>query len=175
VLKNKDIINRAEPVLDRPNMPGYGIQEIGDGSSLISWSRVSTLMSQARNYWISSTRPDGRPHATPVWGVWLEGIFYFGTGIQSQKERNIAKNRWLVVHLESGDEVVILEGQVELVNDARLFATIDKAYGLKYDWRPLEETDNDLPEVPFYGLRPQFAFAWLEEDFPHSATRYRFI
>ena len=171
---DKRFTDRSEPILDRPNMPGYGILGIGDGSNLIPWSRVSNLLSQARNYWISSTRPDGRPHAAPVWGVWIEETFFFGTGIRSQKERNIKKNSWLVVHLESGDEVVMLEGPVERVTDARLFARIDQAYGVKYDWRPLEEVEGDMPEDPFYALRPQLAYAWLEVDFPGSATRYRF-
>jgi general stress protein 26 len=59
----------------------------------------------------------GRPHATPVSGVWIEGGFYFGTGTGSRKARNLAKNQHLVVHLESGDEVVILEGVAEEVAD----------------------------------------------------------
>lgn len=164
----------GEPVIDRPSMPGYGIQAVGDGSSLIPWKRVDKLLSQARNYWVSSTRPDGRPHAVPVWGVWIGGKFYFGTGINSQKERNIKNNPWLVVHLESGDEVVIIEGLVKQISDASLFARIDQAYGAKYDWRPLEEKEIEQIEDPYYGLMPEIAFAWREVDFPASATRYRF-
>lgn len=166
--------NDGEPLLDRPSMPGYGIRAIGDGSSLIPWKRVDKLLSQARNYWVSSTRPDGRPHAVPVWGVWIEEAFYFGTGVNSQKERNIKNNPWLVVHLESGDDVVIIEGLVERVTDAGLFAHIDQAYGAKYGWRPLEESEFEQLEDPYYGLDPEIAFAWIEADFPGSATRYRF-
>jgi hypothetical protein len=67
--------NETITIVDRPHMPGYGIQAIGDGSSLISWEYVNKMFSKARNYWISTTRPDGRPQAVPVWGVWREGFF----------------------------------------------------------------------------------------------------
>ncbi len=33
---------------------------------------------QIPNYWICTTRPDGRPHSIPVWGFWLDGGLYFG-------------------------------------------------------------------------------------------------
>jgi hypothetical protein len=67
--------NKTAPIVDRPDMPGYGIQAIGDGLSLIPWEGVDKMLSKARNYWISTTRPDGRPQAVPVWGVWREGFF----------------------------------------------------------------------------------------------------
>lgn len=155
-------------------MPGYGIQAIGDGSSLISWEWVDKMLSKARNYWISTTRPDGRPHAVPVWGVWREGAFFFGTGKRSQKERNLKNNPWLVVHLESGDEVIIIEGRVERVADPDLFANIAEVYSAKYDWSPLDGLEGELPEDPYYRLKPEIAFAWTEAEFPETATRYRF-
>ena len=166
--------NEKAPQVDRPDMPGYGIQAIGDGSSLISWAWVDKMLSKARNYWISTTRPDGRPHAVPVWGVWREGAFFFGTGKRSQKERNLKNNPWLVVHLESDDEVIIIEGRVERVADPDLFANIAEVYSAKYDWSPLDGLEGDLPEDPYYRLKPEIAFAWSEAEFPETATRYLF-
>ena len=174
-MSNTDrLSSHSGPILERPHMPGYGIQEVGSGSGLISWDHVREQLKQARNYWISSTRPDGRPHAAPVWGVWLDETFFFGTGARSQKARNIAVNPWMVVHLESGDEAVILEGSVERVMESGMFARLDQAYSAKYDWRPLDGVDGDMPEDPFFAIKPRIAYAWLEQDFPGSATRYRF-
>ncbi|MEI6136703.1 MAG: pyridoxamine 5'-phosphate oxidase family protein [Chloroflexota bacterium] len=34
--------------------------------------RALARLRTAMNYWIATTRPDGRPHAAPVWGVWLD-------------------------------------------------------------------------------------------------------
>jgi hypothetical protein len=111
----------------RPDIPGYGIHP--DGEGILPWSFVDKRMSSARNYWVSTTRSDGRPHAAPVWGVWLDGAFYFGTGSASRKARNLAKSPNVVVHLESGDEVVIFEGGAEEVADPAL---LDAAFRAKY-------------------------------------------
>jgi hypothetical protein len=136
----------------------------------LSWKRATEHLRRARNYWVSSTRPDGRPHAMPLWGVWLDGAFYFGTDRRSRKARNLAANPALVVHLESGDDTVILEGRAELVSDATLLSRIDGAYLAKYRLRLLGHPG----ELGVYRLRPQLAFAWREKDFNRSATRWRF-
>lgn len=111
----------------RPDTPGYGIRP--DGEGILPWSFVDERMANARNYWAATTRPDGRPHAMPLSGVWIDGSFCFGTGPGSRKARNLAENPHLVVHSESGDEVVILEGVAELVADP---VSLDGAFRVKY-------------------------------------------
>jgi len=61
--------------------------------------------------------PEGAsgPHTRPVWGVWRDGGFWFSTG--SQARRNLEANAAITVHLESGEEVVIVEGVAERVMD----------------------------------------------------------
>lgn len=54
------------PEPTRPTMKNYGIHETEEG--LLDWSWVSEQLTQSQNYWIATTRPDGRPHAAPVWG-----------------------------------------------------------------------------------------------------------
>lgn len=158
----------TQPISSRPHMPGYGIVEARTG--LLTWERVSQQMAQARNYWLTTTRPDGRPHAMPVWGVWLDETFYFGTGRSSVKGRNLAHNPAVSVHLESGDDVVILEGVVEEVSDRLLLRHIYDVYGQKYK---LDMSANaEEGAEPTYALRPTTVFAWLEQDFPNTATRF---
>ena len=161
----------SEPLAQRPAMQDYGISDEPDG--LLPWSYASQQLTAARNYWIGSTRPDGRPHAAPVWGVWLDGVLYFGTGSGSVKARNLAANPALVVHLESGDEVVILEGEAQWLTDVdpALWERIADHYAAKYPgFRP----DPPSPQGPFVALRPKIAFGWLEQDFVRSATRWTF-
>lgn len=167
-MKPKD--NAPEPAASRPHMPGYGIQEANAGAGLFEWSHVEQRMAASRNYWISTTRPDGRPHVTPVWGLWLEGAFYFSAGRQSRKARNLAANPAIAVHLESGDDVVIIEGAVEQVADQALLERYADAYNAKYAFRP----DPDDPDGLAFAVRPRVAFAWLERDFPNTATRWIF-
>src|SRR5581483_11367565 len=102
----------VEPRRSRPLMPeGYGVPETEEG--LLPWSWAVERLERARNFWFSTTRPDGRPHAMPAWGVWLDGALYFEGSPETRRARNLAANPALVVHLESGDEVVILEGEAQ--------------------------------------------------------------
>lgn len=154
----------------RPTMAkGYGISPQPAG--MLDWSWVDEQMAKSRNYWICSTRPDGRPHAAPVWGVWHEGVLYFSTDPAARKARNLAASPEVVVHLESGDDSVILEGVVEAVTDHALLSRVGKAYALKY---PPYDPVGEGMEALWYALRPRTALAWQEHDFPNTATRWDF-
>jgi len=146
----------------RPSFaPGYGIAT--DEEGLLPWAWAEERLVAARNYWIGTAGPSG-PHAAPVWGLWRDARFLFSTAPDSRKGRNLARDPRVVVHLESGDEVVILEGSVEpLERDG--FEAIADAYESKYAYRP-QSPDGWL------ALRPRRAFAWRERDFPRSATRF---
>jgi hypothetical protein len=67
--KKKQVHQESEPIASRPHMPGYGVPENKKG--MLPWSHVTGRMAESRNYWISTVSPAGRPHATPVWGLWL--------------------------------------------------------------------------------------------------------
>jgi pyridoxine/pyridoxamine 5'-phosphate oxidase len=145
----------------RPSFaPGYGIAPDEDG--LLDWAWAAERLAAARNYWVVTASADGAPHAAPVWGLWQDGAFVFGTDPSSRKGRNIAANPRVVVHLESGDEVVSLEGEVEYVvaRDELL-----DVYEAKYAVRPAGGPG-------WCSVRPTRAFAWREEDYPRSATRF---
>ena len=64
---------------------GYGVPTDASGADLIPWSWAVERLSAAHNYWVCTARPDGRPHAAPVWGLWLEDAFWFSTNPRSQK------------------------------------------------------------------------------------------
>lgn len=157
--------------VSRPDMPGYGLKDENEGKGLYEWSHVTERMIKSRNYWVCTTRPDGRPHAAPVWGAWVDGALYFGTGTTSVKARNIKANPAVVIHLESGDDTVILEGSLELLTnpDVSLTKKIGDAYEGKYNWRP-----SDFDNGGWHKLNHQVAFAWHENDFPSTATRWVF-
>jgi general stress protein 26 len=160
---------RVTPQAGRPHMPGYGILEANEGSGLFPWSHVAERMTESRNYWIGTTCPDGRPHVMPVWGVWVEGAFYFATSRTSVKGRNIAADPRISVHLESGDDAIILEGVAEKATDRQLLVKYADVYDEKYQYRP----DPDDAGSITLTLQPRIAFAWLEKDFPGSATRWQ--
>lgn len=157
----------VDPKVSRPHMPGYGVVGEKEGAGLLPWSFVEERMAKAHNYWIGTADPKGRPHAAPVWGLWHAGAFYFSTGADSRKGRNLASNPAISVHLESGDETVIFEGDTVAVSEAALLKALDKDYKAKYGL-PMQG-----PGV-IYKLHARRAFAWREADFPQCATRWTF-
>ena len=163
------------PKAGRPAMPdSYGLAPASEGE-ILPWSWAEERLTQARNYWIVTVRPDGRPHAAPVWGAWVDGAFYFGTGDDSRKGRNIAADPRAVVHLESGDDVVVLEGVMEAVTDPEGIRRFEKGFNPKYGFAGgPEEMDMVALGAVVYRMAPQVAFGWTEANFPQNATRWVF-
>jgi nitroimidazol reductase NimA-like FMN-containing flavoprotein (pyridoxamine 5'-phosphate oxidase superfamily) len=148
--------------------PSYGMKT---PHKFLPFSHAEERMAKSRNYWICTIRPDGRPHSIPVWGFWLDGSLYFGTGRSTRKARNLEKNPALSIHLESGDDVVILEGsavEVDLADKATL-KKLDAASRAKYKMPLVMDADSVI-----YSVRPRLVLAWTEKDFPNNATRWQF-
>ena len=98
----------------------------------IPWRTVDVTLQATRSIWIATTRPDGRPHAMPVWFWWDGRDIYFITQRSTQKARNLADGPWAVVHAGDGDDAIILEGRVVTVVDTDELARIDAGYQEKY-------------------------------------------
>jgi hypothetical protein len=66
--------------VDAPRFPeGYGVPGTrGETGERIAWSYVEEKLRLAVNYWLTTVRPGGRPHARPVDGVWVDGALCFG-------------------------------------------------------------------------------------------------
>jgi hypothetical protein len=152
----------GQPRRSRPRFPsGYGVLDAPEG--MLEWRWAAERLDAARNYWIVTSSVDGGPHAAPVWGLWIDDAVVFSTSPESRKGRNLAHDPRVVVHLESGDEVVIVEGEVETIgSDDR----IADAYGAKYD--------SGNPEPLWYRVPPRVVYAWLESSYPRSVTRFSF-
>jgi hypothetical protein len=134
----------------------------------LQWSRVERRLRNAESYWLATTRPDGRPHCMPVWGVWTDDALWFWTPTTSVKGRNLAANPHAIVHLESANDAVIVEGEVAPVADQALAAPLLAAYGAKY---PDFGTDSPRLGDP-HRLQPRVAHAWLEGLLLETHTRW---
>lgn len=162
--------DKMEPRRDRPDMKAYGVDPIST-EGLLEWDWFRERMTNAHNYWVCSTRPDGRPHAMPVWAIWHNETIYFISSRTSRKNRNLAANPEVVIHLESGAETVILEGRVEaMADDWAGFESFADAYEAKY---PGNRPETGIEEVTFRVV-PRLALAWTEANFPKSSTRWTF-
>ena len=84
--------------------------------------------------WLSSVRPDGRPHLVPIWFVWDGAAILFFSKPTAQKVRNLRHNPQVMLALDSADEgedVVLLEGRAELLGDDAPRSTLPE-YAEKY-------------------------------------------
>jgi nitroimidazol reductase NimA-like FMN-containing flavoprotein (pyridoxamine 5'-phosphate oxidase superfamily) len=161
----------------RPYMPGYGILDANGGRGLLPWAWAVERLTRARNYWIATTCPDGSPHCVPVWGVWLDddNAFYFSSGTQSRKARNLATNPNCVVCPEYGIQAVSLEGLAAKITDTATIRRFVEAYNPKYNWDLKPETVLDMG--PIFAVRPRKVIAVdaTPGEFQGSATRWLFV
>jgi hypothetical protein len=150
-------------------MPEYGLLAPDEGQGLLPWGWAVERLVRVRNYWVATTQPDGRPHVTAVWGVWLDDLFYFSTGRRTRKARNLAERPHCVVCTEDAAEAVIVEGSAALADDPALLARIATAYQAKY-------ASSFPADSNVYAVRPQVVFGFIEnaDEFAGAATRWRF-
>jgi hypothetical protein len=155
-----------DPLIDRPHMPGYGVSESNEGA--LSWDWAVERLNECRNYLISTTRPDGRPHVMPVWGVWVHDQVVFSTAITSVKSKNLLRDPNVVITLDHDDETLIVEGEARLAKFAEIPDFV-RAYKDKYEYSYDEKME------PVWAVRPRVAFGFIGDDsFTKTSTRWRF-
>ncbi|HEX2743124.1 MAG TPA: pyridoxamine 5'-phosphate oxidase family protein [Streptosporangiaceae bacterium] len=140
----------------------------------LTWAEVAERLSAPRQYWLSTTTPSGAPHAAPVWGVVTEETLYFYSQRSTIKARNLAADPRAVVHLESGEDVMIVSGRLDDLGRPAEVRYVVAALAAKYtrleDQQYLPSNDPDFDVV--YALRPQSAMAWRLNDYTASQRRW---
>ncbi|MEO3762246.1 pyridoxamine 5'-phosphate oxidase family protein [Streptomyces sp. B5E4] len=150
------------------------------------WPDARRELETAGVLWLTSVRPEGRPHVTPLIGVWLDGAVYFCTGAEERKARNLAANPHCTVvtgtrALDEGLDVVV-EGDAARVRDRARLGRVADAYIDKYGRTVTspEGTFHGLPDSVRSGegplvfeVVPRVAFAFAKGK-PFGQTRYRF-
>ncbi|MFF9033955.1 pyridoxamine 5'-phosphate oxidase family protein [Streptomyces sp. NPDC014892] len=71
---------------------------------------VRDRLAVEQHVWLCTVRPDGSPHVTPVWFVFLRGSWWIGADRGSVKVRNIEKCARVSLALEDGRFPVVAEG-----------------------------------------------------------------
>jgi hypothetical protein len=165
------------PRSERPDMAAYGVPTEREGA--LPWEWASQRLTTCRNFWVISVNDrspsEVRPHAMPVWGVWMEQTqrFWFSCAPTSAKHRNLLGNPHVTIAASDTVEVLTIEGVALQVNEGRDAAV--SAYGLKYaepDKRA--ELEAFMMENAIWQVRPVRAFAIIEreEEFAAKATRW---
>jgi general stress protein 26 len=145
------------------------------------WSDAERVLKQAELYWLTTVRADGRPHVTPLIGVFDGGAVHFCTGLREQKARNLEHDDR--VALTTGNNTwargldVVVEGTAGRVVDQATLQRLADAYEAKYGsaWR-FEVGDGVFGEgedaAAVFRIEPAKVLAFAKE--PHGQTTYRF-
>ena len=152
-----------------------------EGVSPTEWRAARTSLEAAELYWLSTVRPDGRPHVTPLVAVWHNGALYFCTGPTERKAENLARNSKVILTtgcntLNEGLDVVV-EGDAVQVSDDDSLGRIAEQYLSKYgnDWK-FEVRDgaffHEGGTALVYEVAPSKAFGFAKGEY--SQTRWRF-
>lgn len=101
-----------------------------------AWHEAQRRLEAAEIFWVSSVRPDGRLHVTPVIAAWYDGVLYFSTGRTEQKARNLAHDGHCALttggnSLTEGLDLVI-EGMAERVTDPVVVDEVVAAFEAQY-------------------------------------------
>jgi hypothetical protein len=164
---------KSDPKSTRPHAPGYGLPKTSKG--LLPWKWAVDRLSNSRNYWIVTTRPNGAPHVMVVWGLWWENEFCFSTGRQSRKSRNLDKNSKCVVCNEKADEAVIVEGVAKRMRDPSRIREFLSIYESKYKFDMSGMADGMISlKEPIFMVKPKKVFGLAEKTFSTTATRWKF-
>ena len=154
-----------------------------DDATPTPWAEARERLARAEVYWLSTVRPDGRPHVTPIAAIWLDDALYFTTGQTERKAKNLAQNTHCVVttgcNVPEGLDVVVEGNATRVSGGARLQRAADR-FASKYE-PPFNFTVRDgafyvegiETEVLVYELAPTTAFGFGKGD-SFSQTRWRF-
>ena len=149
-----------------------------------AWEQAREELKAAQVFWLSTVRPDGRPHVTPLLAIWLDGALYFCTGPTERKAKNLTQNPRCVLttgrnELDGLD--LVIEGIGSTVNDAAELQTVADTFESKYGphftapegtWYGLGDSIRE-GKVLVYRIAPTTAFGFGKGS-QFSQTRWRF-
>lgn len=155
------------------------------------WVQVEEILDHSVMFWLSTVRANGRPHATPLPAMWLDGALHFCTGTEEQKTVNLRKNPACL--LTTGDSTfgtgidVVVEGRALRTTERPLLERLAHMWRSRLDWpfvavdggfrEPSNEVaGQDLAEhaaAHVFTVRPEKVLAF-GKGAPFSQTRFRF-
>jgi general stress protein 26 len=146
-----------------------------------SWEQARNDLEQAEIYWLTTVRPDGRPHVTPLIAIWQDEALHFATGPGEQKAKNLASNAHCIIttgcnHINEGLDLVI-EGEAAQVQDEARLQRLANSYKSKYDWdftvREGALYNDQGGEALVYAIVPRKVLGFGKGE-TFSQTRWRF-
>jgi general stress protein 26 len=149
-------------------------------ASARAWAEAELILNSAQIYWLTTVRPNHRPHVTPLIAVWHQGALYFCTGEDERKAKNLARNAncILTTGCNGFDGLdIVVEGKAIQVSDEAKLRQIASRYSAKYEGWFFDVRDGafygDGGRAPVYEVVPETVFGFGKGE-PYSQTRWRF-
>jgi general stress protein 26 len=166
-------VGGVDPIAGRPYMPGYGIVGPTEGTGLLPWQWATDRLTRSHDYWLATVWPTGRPHVTPVWGVWHENALWFSCSRRSRKARNLEANPRAVATTDDPRNPVVVEGEAARVMERDSIAAFagwcDTKYATDYGIEFFGDPNNAC-----FRIKVTAAFGISGQDFTGSPTRWVF-
>ena len=152
------------------------------------WEQTRSVLETAEVFWLSTVRADGRPHVTPVVGVWHNGALHFTTADTEQKAINLRGNAHVILttgcnHWQEGLDVVV-EGDAVRITDQQRLERLAGVWATRWDgrWQYFvrdgyfyhHDEHEILPDaILVFSVTPTKVFAFAKGD-PFGHTRHQF-
>ena len=142
--------------------PGFPKGYVDNPTSILTWEYIGGRLSESKNYWMCSVRPDGSPHTVPRWGVFIHDRLYYDGSPETVHAKNILKNPRTSVHLENGDQALIAEGTAapHQKPNPELAGQLSNAFCAKYEKFGYAPNLNQWDEGGLYVFTPGKVLAW---------------
>jgi Pyridoxamine 5'-phosphate oxidase len=165
-----------------------------DGLPPVNWISVTEKLDagsapaveahNSRTTWLATVNEDGSPHVTAVGALWLDGTFWFQTGVSTRKARNVAVDPRCSIAVSIRDADVVFEGDATRVVDPDTVARLATAWAAQ-GWpaepdasgagitAPFNAPSQGPPPWNVYRVEPRSAIVTLGTE-PGGLTRFRF-
>lgn len=127
-------------VLRQPTMEPKNVESknLADryGLPLLDWDSIEARLDQGvtqapqsggpnrHTCWLATVNEDGSPHVTGVGALWVDGFFWFETGEQTRKGKNLARDPRCALSLATADFDLAVDGQADRVTDPSTVAAM---------------------------------------------------
>jgi nitroimidazol reductase NimA-like FMN-containing flavoprotein (pyridoxamine 5'-phosphate oxidase superfamily) len=147
------------------------------------WETTERALREAELYWLTTVRADGRPHVTPLIGLYHDGALHFCTGLREQKYKNLQHSADVAVTTGTNTWAkgldVVVEGTVAQVADNDELQRIADAYVGKYGevWRftvgdgVFGDTSDEGGPAAVFRVDATKVIAFAKQ--PHGQTTYQ--
>lgn len=167
--------------MDEPARP-LTLPYAPDGPPGTPWRTAAEELDAADTFWLTTLGPGGRAHVVPVLAVVLDGRLHVAAGPETQKARNLARDRRGVIAAHGDRLDLVVHGTMRRVDDDGDLRAVASAYTASYGWE-VEVADGALhgdgaptagpPPYHVHRMEPQQVLGFPLSD-EVTATRWVF-